>query len=285
VSKKIVITCGESIVAQHLLATLETESFSLSVLTECDVDSEQAVAMALGREKPNLVVNTLPHGVADSLVTRSSLASRSAGLASVCAELGVPLLHLSSHEVFGGENKTHYSEQDVPAPINARGQAFWDAERNVQMASEKHIILRLSWVMSGSSDCVFTRLLQRLVANGEVQVSHLLRASPTFADDVARVIVGIIKQVFSGSSNWGIYHYASGDTCSEYQFAESLQQILVSLDVPAGLIVEADTPTESPSAVLACLACRDDFGVQQRSWRQRLEVRVKAWLDANGLNS
>lgn len=284
-SKKIVITCGESVVAQHLLAALETESFSLAVLTMEDVESEKAIAQALGREMPNLVVNTLPHGVADSLVTRSSLASRSASLAAVCAEREVPLLHLSSHEVFGGENKTHYSEQDAPAPINAIGQALWDAERNVQMANEQHIILRLSWVMSAASDCVFTRLLQLLVANGEVQVSPLLKASPTFADDVARVIVGIIKQVFSGSSNWGIYHYASGDTCSEYQFAESLQQILLSLDVPAGLIVEADSPSESPSAVLSCVGCRDDFGVQQRSWRQRLEVRVKSWLDANGLNS
>lgn len=284
-SKKIVITCGESIVAQHLLAALEAESFSLAVLTVDDVGSEEAIAVALRREKPSLVVNTLPHGVADNLVTRSSLANRSDSLALICDELDIPLLHLSSHEVFGGENKTHYSEQDAPAPINAIGQALWDAERSVQMGTEKHIILRLSWVMSATHDCVFTRLLQLLVANGEVQVSPLLKASPTFADDVARVIVGIIKQVFSGSSNWGIYHYASGDTCSEYQFAESLKQILVSLDVPAGLIVETDAPVDIPSAVLACLACRDDFGVQQRSWRQRLEVRVKAWLDANGLNS
>ncbi|GAA6150760.1 SDR family oxidoreductase [Pseudoteredinibacter isoporae] len=281
-AQKIILSCDQSIFAQHLIEALEQEPFSLKCLPAgllSAEDAEAATERFLAEEEVDLLINTLAYSVGDDPERRALLVSASEVLAAAAKSLDIPIVQLSSHEVFGGENLTVYREDDHPSPLTALGQALWDAERKVQLQCERYIIYRLSWLICQHGDSVFTRLLDLLLSKGTVAVSSERRASPTFIDDACRVLVAMIKQIFSGAENWGIYHYASSDPCDEKEFAEYLEDIVRSLGHQTGQLQEDDSGTLYPSAVLGCLASRDDFGVQQRSWRLRLESRVKAYLD------
>ncbi len=281
-AQKIILSCDQSIFAQHLIEALEQEPFSLKCIPAELLTAEDAAVATmnfLAEEETDLLINTLAYSVGDDPERRALLVSASEVLAGATKSLDIPIVQLSTHEVFGGENLTVYREDDHPSPLTALGQALWDAERKVQLQCERYIIYRLSWLISQHGDSVFSRLLDLLVSKEKVSVSAERRASPTFVDDACRVLVAMIKQIFSGADNWGVYHYASSDPCDEKEFAEYLDDIVRSLGHQTGQLLDDDRDIQYPSAVLGCMASRDDFGVQQRSWRLRLESRVKAYLD------
>lgn len=281
-AQKIILSCNQSMFAQHLIEALEQEPFSLKTLPEEVLtadDNGVQIAAFVEQEGADLLINTQAYSVGDDPERRAMLVGVSEALASVAQSLDIPVIQLSTHEVFGGENLTVYREDDLPSPVTALGQALWDAERKIQLQCERYIIYRLSWLICHHDDSVFTRLLDLMLNKEQVAVSAERRASPTFIDDACRVLVAIIKQLFSGADNWGVYHYASSDPCDEKEFAEYLRDIIASLGHKPGKLVDDESGTLYPSAVLGCIATRDDFGVQQRSWRLRLEGRVKAYLD------
>lgn len=287
-AQKIILSCNQSMFAQHLLEALEQEPFSLEILPPdmlAASDVEAQVATFVEQKKADLLINTLAYSVGDDPERRAMLVGVSEALAGVAQSLDIPVIQMSTHEVFGGENLTVYREDDLPSPVSALGHALWDAERKIQLQCERHIIYRLSWLICHHDNSVFTRLLDLILTKDEIAVSAERRASPTFIDDACRVLVAIIKQLFSGSNNWGVYHYASSDPCDEKEFAGYLKDIITSLGHKTGRLVDDDSGTLYPSAVLGCVATRDDFGVQQRSWRLRLEGRVKAYLDALAQNN
>ncbi|WP_299977052.1 sugar nucleotide-binding protein [uncultured Pseudoteredinibacter sp.] len=286
-AQKIILSCDQSIFAQHLIEALQLEPFSLKCLPQ-DVlaaeDSEQKLLEFLREEGADLLINTLAYSVGDDPERRALLISASEDMASAAKSLNIPIVQLSTHEVFGGENLTVYREDDHPSPLTALGQALWDAERKVELQCEQYIVYRLSWLICHHGDSVFTRLLDLILDKDKVAVSAERRASPTFIDDACRVLVAMIKQIFSGAQNWGIYHYASSDPCDEKEFAEYLSDIVSSLGHQTGQLADDSSDVQYPSAVLGCISTRDDFGVQQRSWRLRLESRVKAYIDSREIS-
>jgi len=283
VAQKIILSCTRSLFAEHLIDALQKEPFSLATLPEEKLRGESAkatIASYLEKENVDLLVNTLAYSIGDAPERRALLVELSEVLAEVAHELDIPIVQLSTHEVFGGENLTVYREDDHPSPLTALGQALWDAERKVELQCEQYIVYRLSWLICHHGDSVFTRLLDLMLDKDQVAVSAERRASPTFIDDACRVLVAMIKQIFSGAQNWGIYHYASSDPCDEKEFAEYLSDIVSSLGHQTGQLTDDSSDVQYPSAVLGCISTRDDFGVQQRSWRLRLESRVKAYIDS-----
>lgn len=260
---------------QSVVQGLEIEPYTVITLPETEVDKE-AITAFIGDHSVSVILDL---SVFDIKFPVNCVAAAEA-LSLAAADADIAVIYLSSHEVFGGENKTIYHEEDLPAPTTALGQRIWDAERGVQLNIEKHLILRLSWLTASSSDNVFTRLLNLLSQQKELRVNSDLRGAPTFTEDAARIVIAVLKQVLVGADNWGVFHYASSDPCTEFEFAEYLAQILISQDQAVAEILDIGTGEFEPSAVLSCRRCRDDFGVQQRTWRQGLEGRVRAWLKA-----
>jgi len=258
---------------QTMLSLLELESFPLRFLSLQAADADSLSACFAG-DDISLVLDLSAFAVE----LPAELPDNAEFLAKTCAANEAALIYLSSHEVFGGENKTSYDEKDQPAPIRRAGQLLWDAERAVQLNNDRYIILRLSWLMADDADNVYTRLLSLLGGQSRVRVSSALRGAPTFIEDAARVMAALIKQVLSQSDNWGVYHYASSDACSEWEFADHLRQVLLGQNRAVAELEDTGADELESSAVLSCRRGRDDFGIQQRSWRQGVEARVRDWV-------
>jgi len=283
-SFKLLLTDVISPLGRALEHELEREPFKLLIPAAAELDWSDARSMQayLDKHQPDLIINCRGWDEAFHAGGQAPLLNTARQLAQACAATSIPLIHLSSYSIFGGDNKGTHSEKDLATPLNDSGRAFAEAEQVIAELVPRHIILRLSWVIGAYGDNLLTRLLSAFLAGASVTVNCRLRGAPTALSDAARVAVAMSKQIYCGAENWGVMHYCSSDACTEDEFAEQLLQLLIQqqlLTAEPSLTLEDSEPTDEPlSAILGCRRARDYFGIQARSWRPSLLPLVKQWL-------
>ena len=279
---KLLLTDAYSPLGSALSHVLEQETFTLlrPHPEELAWGDRRAVDRYLREQQPNILINTLAWCELAEKQHRVLLVNAAKALVRPCTELNICVVHLSSHRVFGGENKTAYDESDQPSPVDAMGRALREAERIFADKLVHHITLRLSWLIGIQGDNLLPRLVRRLSSGQEVVVDPAVRGTPTFMADVGRVLVAMVKQMLCGADNWGVMHYSSGDPCSEAEFAQQLARLLQRCGEFKGVVKEVDNEQAQPvpSAVLSGRRCRDNFGIQARTWRRDLPRAVALCL-------
>src|SRR5204862_7965869 len=88
-----------------------------------DISQREAVAAAVARERPDIVVNAAAYTAVDRAESEPDAAwagncTGPANLAAACHDAAVPLIHLSTDYVFDGKKPGPYREDD---PVNPLG--------------------------------------------------------------------------------------------------------------------------------------------------------------------
>ena len=118
-------------------------------------------------------------------------ASGPARLASIAAEYGVTLVHVSSDYVFDGTSTRPYLEDDVLCPLGVYGQSKAAGDLAVATAP-RHYILRTSWVIGDGKN--FVRTMASLAERGiDPNVVDDQRGRLTFASEIARAIAHLLR--------------------------------------------------------------------------------------------
>lgn len=188
------------------------------------------------------------------------------------------LFLLSSARVFDGLKSTAYTEKDALAPGDALGQLHVDLEKQLKDSCERHIMLRLGWVLDGSPEGQLVRLLEQLRSGEPLLLAEEWRGNPTPVNDAARVILAILKQLDCAAALYGTYHYGSSEASSWISFVKSLAQELMASKqlehVPTIRSVpfdqQLDSAWEPQNAVLASRRLLMAFGIKPRAWRTQL---------------
>jgi len=286
-SVKLLITDGDSGLGQMLSRAFEAESFDLHAVVEGELDwsSSNDFADLLDSYQPDFVINNAGWASDPTESEQAILLQAAEVVAEGCASAGVIPIHLSSYRVFGGDHKASYAEFDSPVPVTAAGRAYQQAEQFFSDKLEQWLCLRMAWVLGCWSGNTLTNLLDDLVSGEGRTVNTAYPGAPTTDHDIARILVTLIHQVSCGAENWGVFHYCSGDDCSQADFARAVASILEQDGVLKGRLEIVDREPvegEAASAVLSCRRIGDNFGVQARSWRQGLHTMIKLWLRENG---
>jgi dTDP-4-dehydrorhamnose reductase len=138
-------------------------------------------------------------------------------VALACAKRDVPLVYVSTNEVFSGTATTPYREYDQPGPINAYGRSKWGGEQAVLQHAPSAIIARVAWLFGGQRNFIRTilRLADQQAATGQpLQVVDDEVGSPTYAPDAALAIRYLVDTAVPG-----IYHIVNEGQCSRYELA------------------------------------------------------------------
>lgn len=205
-------------------------------------------------------------------------------VAQVCDHLHIPLIHLSSVYVYGGEKKLAYNEQDPPRPNCVYGAAALAGELAIQSTIKQHIIVRAGWLFGSSQDEMMRAWLDEL-RHGDGSVTVFRRKfAPTPVEDLARVLLAISLQVDCKVDVWGIYHYASLESLRESEFVQQLVKFAAQHDESVYRLLDHLTinlgRTEHPQIANATLASKkifETFGIKQRPWHGSLQRLVKSW--------
>jgi dTDP-4-dehydrorhamnose reductase len=286
---KILLTDGSSGLGALLTKALEAESFDLYVVGESELawDEPEIFLDLLKTYQPDFVINNAGWASAPTEAEQQILLAAAKTVASGCALTNIIPIHLSSYRVFGADHKASYAEFDSPVPVTDAGRAYQQAEEYFSDAIEHWLCLRMAWVLGSWPGNTLTNLLGALVGGETLTVNQAYPGAPTTDHDIARILVSVIRQVSCGAQNWGVFHYCSGDDCSQAEFATAVASILEQDGVLNGQVDIVDREPgegEAGSAVLSCRRIGDNFGVQARSWRQGLHTMIKLWLRENGYN-
>lgn len=178
---------------------------------ELDITDEAAVRSALadlagvardGGRRP-VVVNAAAYTAVDAAETDEATASLvnahgPALLASAAAEVGVPLVHVSTDYVFDGTAQRPYEPDDPVGPRSVYGSTKLAGERAVLAASDAAWVVRTAWVY-GAVGNNFVKTMARLEGQRDtLSVVDDQRGTPTWSADLAVGLLDLAVAIADG---------------------------------------------------------------------------------------
>ncbi len=195
---------------------------------QLDIRDVKAVTDCVKKYSPALIINAAAYTAVDRAEseTEQAFAVNAKGvenLAKAAKRQNIPLLHISTDYVFDGTKAGEYTEEDPVNPQSVYGTTKLSGEEYLNQILNEHIILRTSWVFGiHGNNFVKTMLLLGQERNSLSIVDDQV-GRPTFAGDIASVLLTIAQKYFSGEPiPWGTYHFGGEPVCSWYEFAQSI---------------------------------------------------------------
>ena len=242
-----------------------------------DVTDADSVEAAVAAANPTLIVNASAYTAVDRAETEPAAAfavnhTGARNLALAAARRALPLIHVSTDYVFGGDSERPWREDDAIGPLGVYGRSKLAGEQAIRELLPAHIILRASWLFASHGQN-FVRTMLRLGREREnLGIVDDQFGCPTSAADLARVIAAITQALASGCSDFGTYHYAGTPPVSWYDFAQAIfanAGALVPKAPELRPITTADykAPARRPAySLLDCRKIARVFGLEPRPW-------------------
>ncbi|USE37941.1 sugar nucleotide-binding protein [Endozoicomonas sp. SCSIO W0465] len=259
---------------------------------ELNLDNPESIDSCLKNHQPDIVVNCAGYNDPVKAENEPSKCFRinrdaMATLADCCHRQQAILVYISTYRVFDGSKKEAYTEKDIPNPSGVLATSRWQAEQQISERCPKHIILRLSWVISYRRTNLLKYLLDQISREQEVAVVADQQGCPTPSEDAARVIVAIIQQLGCGAEPWGTYHYAGAESISENRFAEAViaeasqYQDLKIRKLRMDKLNDRNGIQAPANATLSCRKILSTFGVHNKPWRGTLSRMIRSYYEGN----
>jgi len=270
---------------------LDRAGFKVIPITRGEVDfaNIKDIISAIDSHKPDMVINACAYTAVDKAESEAKLAEQInhlsvAGLARVCAEDDIPLIHLSTDYVFDGTGKVPYRETDPVKPLGIYGISKQKGEQAIQDSCQHFIILRTSWVF-GQHGNNFVKTMLRVGAEREIlKVVDDQRGRPSYVGDIVNSIQTFIERYQDkGKLPWGIYHCSSNGETTWYGFAEAIFSTALATGTLKKLpkvepITSSEYPTPAPRpkySVLSTEKLETFLGYNLPHWQQGLEKFFK----------
>lgn len=195
--------------------------------TRADIADPVAVARVFEDVKPTVAINAAAYTAVDKAEADPEAATRGNAtgpglLAERCAREGVPLIHISTDYVFDGTKAGAYVEADPIAPLGVYGRTKAAGEAAVRAASERHVILRTSWVY-GVHGANFLKTMLRLAGERDrLTIVADQRGCPTATRDIAEALLTVARQMEAGTARFGTYHFAGTGATTWHGFASAI---------------------------------------------------------------
>ena len=145
-------------------------------------------------------------------------------LAQIAKSQDSRLIHISTDYVFDGESDKPYTETDETNPINIYGKTKLAGEQVLQKAMPTNaIIIRTSWIYSEYGNNFVKTMLRLGRERDELNVVNDQIGSPTYAGDLAEVILIIDNKDYQDQGqSTEIYHYSNDGEISWYDFTKEI---------------------------------------------------------------
>lgn len=273
---RILIIGHKGQLGQAIMATTSEHELLGIDLPEHDITDPADIIPAIMALHPDAVINPAAFTNVDAAEADPELAYRvnahGAGhIARACRQLGIPMIQISTNEVFDGEASQPYDEWDQTHALSTYARSKLAGERAVRFYHDDVRIVRIAWLFAPGGNNFPRKIVAAADKHGALRVVDDEFGNPTYAPDLASALIALLDQDVPP----GIYHITNSGTCSRYEFArEVLQQTgrgHISLTPISH--TEWSRPSQPPLRAVLANRAAATLGIRLRPWQEA----VAAW--------
>ena len=262
---------------RDLVPQLRAAGHEVVALTRADLDiaEEGSLARLLRSSTFDRVVNCAAYTNVDRAEAEPELAERcnsqgAAMVAEACAGSGVPLCHLSTDFVFGGdppEGGRGWLESDPVSPSGVYASTKRRGELACLAAGGPLYLVRTSWLYGNSGPNFPLAILRRAVGGQPLRVVADQMGSPTWTLDLARALTRLLQL-----PPCGLLHLSGRGRPTWHRFAqEILRQAEVDSEVSPVSTADWGAPAPRPRFSVLESERLSDLGLAPlRRWEEAL---------------
>ncbi|MEA3215492.1 MAG: dTDP-4-dehydrorhamnose reductase [Acidimicrobiia bacterium] len=216
---RVMVTGAAGQLGRELVAVLEAAGYHeviQAVRPAFDLTDRDSVLGAICSTAPALILHAGAFTAVDLCETETdhayqvnSLGSRY--VADGARRVGAHVVYVSTDYVFDGTKPTPYVEWDTPSPVSVYGRSKFGGELEMDPA---WTIARVSWVCGFHGGNMVKTVLRLAEGPGPLRFVDDQRGHPTFADDLAGMLVRL-----GTDRRPGIHHVTNQGEVSWYEFA------------------------------------------------------------------
>ena len=252
-----------------------------------DITDQDAVSAAVKDNSVDLIVNCAAYTNVNKAEEEEDLAYRINALAPgilarAAKDAGALLVHISTDYVFDGTGHIPYSEDMPVSPLSAYGRTKQAGEQLIADSGCRYMIFRTAWLYSSFGGNFVQTIYDKTASQPVISVVSDQIGTPTYAQDLADAISGIIESGMLDKT--GIYHYTNEGVCSWYDFAKEICDMSGHLcDVRPCRTSDYPTKTRRPHySVLDKTKVKETFGIEIPHWKDSLMFCIRQ-IEEKGL--
>ncbi len=184
-----------------------------------DVADRDAVLAAITTTRPDVVVHPAAwtavdacEGDADKAFLVNAMGTRH--VADGARRVGAPVFYVSTDYVFDGTKDGAYTEWDPTCPRSVYGASKLAGERELDPGST---VIRTSWVCGAHGGNMVKTILRLSAEHDTLSFVDDQHGHPTFADDLASMIVRLVAERRPGT-----FHVTNQGAVSWFEFAREV---------------------------------------------------------------
>lgn len=191
-------------------------------IDEMDITDQSAVERVLKEIAPEAVIHCAAWTAVDAAededkqeTVRKVNVLGTKYIATVCKELDIPMMYISTDYVFNGQGEEPWDPDCKDyAPLSVYGQTKLDGELAVSGLLSKYFIVRIAWVFGLNGKNFIKTMLNVGKTRDKLTVVCDQIGTPTYTYDLARLLVDMIE-----TDKYGYYHATNeGGYISWYDF-------------------------------------------------------------------
>lgn len=227
---------------------------------ELDLACPETAGALLAAAKPDAIISAAAYTAVDTAETEPELVHRinadaPGHLAAVAADIGIPIIHLSTDYVFDGRKTLPYVETDATGPLGVYGKSKLAGERAVVARTPNHAILRTAWIYSPFGGNFLKTMLRLAAERRELRVVSDQLGNPTSALDIADALLAIARNLVEMPEETalrGTFHLAATGEASWADFAREIMIASAEVGGPTARVtaigtVDFPTPARRPA--------------------------------------
>lgn len=154
-------------------------------------------------------------------------------IARTARRINAKLIHISTDYVYDGTSAIPYTEDKPFCPINIYGKSKAEGETLIQKEMTQYYILRTSWLYGFNGKNFVYTMTNAMNNKKSISIVSDQKGSPTFASDLASLIIKIIEtsenaHTLVGKKSalpYGTYNYTNEGEISWYDFAQKIYKL------------------------------------------------------------
>ncbi len=193
-------------------------------IDDFDITDAEAVNAYIGSYRPDAVIHCSAFTAVDKAEDAEELCTRvnadgARNIAVAANTVGAKMMYISTDYVFPGTGEQFYAPDDATGPLSVYGNTKLMGEEAVRDVSDRHFIVRISWVFGKNGNNFVKTMLRLGETKTDLNVVSDQIGSPTYTYDLSLLLCDMIV-----TDRFGTYHATNEGVCSWAEFAAEIMR-------------------------------------------------------------